>query len=147
MHVYCKHIKDRNIKGFRVKGVSFYELYEAEKYCSKLDLPPTKEYLRFDQSGAKHNAGDFERELKYVKGLLEDAREKERKKLDTLCAQYDCMKLLAVSVLDEGSLHVQEERIRESIGVLDGLDEAITIIRKRADEQWRLSRLNVEVEE
>ena len=147
MHVYCKHIKDRNIKGFMVKGVSFYELYEAEKYCSKLDLPLTKEYLRFDQSGAKHNAGDFERELNYVKGLLEDALEKERKKLDMLREQYDSMKLSAVNVLDEVELHLQEERIRESIGVLGGLGEAITIMRKRAYEQWRLSRLDVEVEE
>ena len=147
MHVYCKHIKDRNIKGFKVKGVSFYELYEAEKYCSKLDLPPTKEYLRFDQSGAKHNAEDFERELNYVKGLLEDALEKERKKLDMLREQYDSMTLSAVNVLDEVELHLQEERIRESIGVLGGLGEAITIMRKRAYEQWRLSRLNVEVEE
>lgn len=147
MHVYCKHIKDRNIKGFRVKGVSFYELYEAEKYCSKLDLPPTKEYLRFDQSGAKHNAGDFERELNYVKGLLEDALEKERKKLDMLREQYESMTLSAVNVLDNVELHLQEERIRESIGVLGGLGEAITIMRKRAYEQWQLSRLNVEVEE
>lgn len=145
-HVYCKHIDNKNIQGFIVKGIGFKKLFDAEEYCARLELPPTKDFLVYNPSEAKRLSLTCERELKFVVDLLEDAQKKAKEKLDVLCAKRDRIRSKEkINVMDKCELDVLNDNIQNAIGEHSGLIDAILIVRKRAYEHWELSRLNQEV--
>ena len=57
-----------------VAGIPFKSLYDAEEYCARLELPPTKDFLAYNPAEAKRLSLSYERELKFVVDLLEDAQ-------------------------------------------------------------------------
>lgn len=145
-HVYCKHIKNKNAQGFVVNGIGFKNLFDAEEYCARLGLPPTKDFLAYNPSEAKRLSPTCERELKFVSCLLEDAQKKAKEKLNALCAQHERIQAQErISLLDNCTLETLNDHIQEAIGEHSGLTEAILIVSKRAYEQWELSRLTQEV--
>ena len=145
-HVYCKHIKNKTLQGFMVAGIPFKRLYDAEEYCARLELPPTKDYLAYNPAEAKRLSLTCKRELKFVVDLLEDAQKKANAKLDVLCAERDRIRSKEkINILDECKLNVLNDNIQNAIGEHSGLIDAILIVRKRAYEHWELSRLNQEV--
>ena len=145
-HVYCKHIKNKNASGFMVAGIPFKRLHDAEEYCARLELPPTKDFLSYNPAEAKRLSLTCERELKFVVDLLEDAQKKAKEKLDTLCAERNRIQARErISVMDKCELDVLNDNIQNAIGEQSGLINAIQIVHKRAYEHWELSRLNQEV--
>lgn len=145
-HVYCKHIRNKTLQGFIVAGIPFKTLFDAEEYCARLELPPTKDFLAYNPAEAKRLSLTCERELKFVVDLLEDAQKKAKEKLDVLCAERDRIRSKKkISVMDECELNVLNDNIQNAIGEHSGLIDAILIVRKRAYEHWELSRLNQEV--
>ena len=145
-HVYCKHIKNKTLQGFIVAGIPFKRLYDAEEYCARLKLPPTKDFLAYNPAEAKRLSLTCERELKFVVDLLEDAQKKAKAKLDVLCAERDRIRSKEkINIMDECELNVLNDNIENAIGEHSGLIDAILIVRKRAYEHWELSRLNQEV--
>lgn len=145
-HVYCKHIKNKTLQGFIVAGIPFKRLYDAEEYCARLELPPTKDFLAYNPAEAKRLSLTCERELKFVVDLLEDAQKKAKAKLDVLCAKRDLIRSKEkINIMDECELNVLNDNIENTIGEHSGLIDAILIVHKRAYEHWELSRLNQEV--
>lgn len=145
-HVYCKHIRNKTLQGFIVAGIPFKTLFDAEEYCARLELPPTKDFLAYNPAEAKRLSLTCERELKFVVDLLEDAQKKAKEKLDVLCAERDRIRSKEkISVMDECELNVLNDNIQNAIGEHSGLIDAILIVHKRAYEHWELSRLNQEV--
>lgn len=145
-HVYCKHIKNKTLQGFTVVGIPFKRLYDAEEYCARLELPPTKDWLAYNPAEAKRLSLTCERELKFVVDLLEDAQKKAKAKLEVLCAKRDRIRSKEkINIMDECELNVLNDNIENAIGEHSGLINAILIVRKRAYEHWELSRLNQEV--
>ena len=141
-HVYCKHIANKNLQGFIVGGVPFKRLFEAEEYCARLDLPPSKDFLAYSPAEAKSLSLICEKELKYVVDLLEDEQKKAGKKLDTLRNERN--RILGknkINILDECSLTVLNDDMGKAIGEVSGLTTAIMLIRKRGYEHWEVSRL------
>ena len=129
-----------------VAGIPFKRLYDAEEYCARLELPPTKDYLAYNPAEAKRLSLTCERELKFVVDLLKDAQKKANAKLDVLCAERDRIRSKEkINILDECRLNVLNDNIQNAIGEHSGLIDAILIVRKRAYEHWELSRLNQEV--
>lgn len=145
-HVYCKHIKNKNVSGFIVAGIPFKRVYDAEEYCARLELPPTKDFLSYNPAEAKRLSLTCERELKFVVDLLEDVEKKAKVKIDVLCAKRDRIRSKEkINVIDKCELDVLNDNIQNAIGEHSGLIDAILIVRKRAYEHWELSRLNQEV--
>ena len=129
-----------------VAGIPFKSLYDAEEYCARLELPPTKDFLAYSPAEAKRLSLTCERELKFVVDLLEDAQKKAKVKLDVLCAKRDRIRLKEkINIMDECELNVLNDNIENAIGEHSGLIDAILIVRKRAYEHQELSRLNQEV--
>lgn len=129
-----------------VAGIPFKSLYDAEEYCTRLELPPTKNFLTYNPAEAKRLSLTCERELKFVVDLLEDAQKKAKAKLDVLCAERDRIRSKGkINIMDECELNVLNDNIKKAIGEHSGLIDAILIVRKRAYEHWELSRLNQEV--
>ena len=56
-HVYCKHIKNKTLRGYMVRGVPFLCLYDAESQCTRIEVEPDKSILLYEPAQARQAAG------------------------------------------------------------------------------------------
>lgn len=52
-HVYCKHIKNKTLRGYMVRGVPFLCLYDAESQCTRIEVEPDKSILLYEPAQAR----------------------------------------------------------------------------------------------
>jgi len=83
-HIYCTHIKDKNLRGFVVNNsIPFYTLYDAETYCMNIGIQPDADHLVYDPQTAKLFASMLLPELERIKSVYERHRDTIYKKVET----------------------------------------------------------------
>lgn len=75
-HVYCKHIKAKNLRGFVVRGVPFLRLYDAESQCTRIGVEPDKISLLYAPAQARQVAAVSEKEVLYLRSHADEMLEK-----------------------------------------------------------------------
>ena len=65
-HVYCKHIKNKTLRGYMVRGVPFLCLYDAESQCTRIEVEPDKSILLYAPAQARQAAAISEKEVLYL---------------------------------------------------------------------------------
>ena len=65
-HVYCKHIKNKTLRGHMVRGVPFLRLYDAESQCTRIEVEPDKSNLLYAPEQARQIAAISEKEVLYL---------------------------------------------------------------------------------
>lgn len=77
-HVYCKHIKDKTLRGFMVRGVPFLHLCDAESQCTRIGVEPDKSILLYAPAQARQVAAISEKEVLYLCSRADEMLEKAR---------------------------------------------------------------------
>lgn len=75
-HVYCKHIKDKTLRGYMVRGVPFLCLYDAKSQCTRIGVEPDKMSLLYAPAQARQVAAISEKEVLYLCSRLDEMQEK-----------------------------------------------------------------------
>ena len=88
-HVYCKHIKDKTLRGFMVRGVPFLHLCDAESQCTRIGVEPDKSILLYAPAQARQVAAISEKEVLYLCSRADEMLEKARTGLSILAAERD----------------------------------------------------------
>ena len=86
-HVYCKHIKNKTLRGYMVRGVPFLRLYDAESQCTRIGVEPDKSILLYEPAQARQAAAISEKEVLYLCSRLDEMREKASAGLSSLAAE------------------------------------------------------------
>lgn len=144
-HVYCKHIKDKTLRGFMVRGVPFLHLCDAESQCTRIGVEPDKSILLYAPAQARQVAAISEKEVLYLCSRADEMLEKARTGLSILAAKRDRIeKTDPPNILRNVTLEVLEERIQRQIGYCNGLSDVWQLLHQRAYELWELTRLKEE---
>ncbi len=140
-HVYCKHIRDKSLRGYTVRGVPFLRLYDAETQCARIGVEPNESSLLYAPEQARRFAVTSEKEALYLRSRLEEAQKRARGELSRLAAERDSAQAAPPDMMRGITLELLEERIQRQIGYCDGLSEAWRLLHQRACELWELTRL------
>lgn len=140
-HKYCQHIQDKSLHGYVSCGVPFKTLYDAEELCMKKGVEPDKDHLVYDPETAKQDSAFSDRELGYVKILLEAEEEKAQAKLKALREESDRLRAEKSCILNDAKLGVLQRYIENQSGVVMGIREALSVVAKRKYELWEISRI------
>lgn len=144
-HVYCKHIKDKTLRGYMVRGVPFLCLYDAESQCTRIGVEPDKTSLLYAPAQARQIAAISEKEVRYLRSRVDEMLEKARAGLSSLAADRDRIeKTDPPNIMRDVTLKVLEERIQRQIGYCSGLSDVWQLLHRRAYELWELTRLKEE---
>ena len=144
-HVYCKHIKNKTLRGYMVRGVPFLCLYDAESQCTRIEVEPDKSILLYEPAQARQAAAISEKEVLYLCSRLDEMLEKARAGLSSLAAERDRIeKTDPPSIMRDATLKVLEERIQRQIGYCNGLAAVWQLLHQRAFELGELTRLKEE---
>lgn len=143
-HVYCKHIKNKTLRGYTVRGVPFLCLYDAESQCTRIGVEPDKSILLHAPVRARQAAVISEKEVLYLRSRVDELLEKARAGLSSLAAERDRVQKDPPNIMRDVTLKVLEERIQRQIGYCNGLSDVWQLLHQRAYELWELTRLKEE---
>lgn len=143
-HVYCKHIKNKTLRGYTVRGVPFLCLYDAESQCTRIGVEPDKSILLYEPAQARQAAVISEKEVLYLRSRVDELLEKARAGLSSLAAERDRVQKDPPNIMRDVTLKVLEERIQRQIGYCNGLSDVWQLLHQRAYELWELTRLKEE---
>lgn len=144
-HVYCKHIKAKNLRGFVVRGVPFLRLYDAESQCTRIGVEPDKISLLYAPAQARQVAAVSEKEVLYLRSRVDEMLKKARAGLSSLATERDRIeKTDPPSIMRDATLKVLEDEIQRQIGYCNGLSDVWQLLHQRAYELWELTQLKEE---
>lgn len=140
-HKYCQHIQNKSLHGYVVCGVPIKTLYDAEELCMKEGVEPDKDHLVYDPETAKHDSAFSDRELGYIKILLEAEEEKAEAKLKALREESDRLRAEKSCILNDAKLGVLQRYIENQSGIWLGIRQALSVVSRRKYELWEISRI------
>ena len=144
-HVYCKHIKNKTLRGHMVRGVPFLRLYDAESQCTRIEVEPDKSNLLYAPEQARQIAAISEKEVLYLCSRLDEMQEQASAELSRLAAERDHIKETdRPSIMRDVTLELLGEKIEQQIGYNGALSDVWRLLHQRAYELWELTRLKEE---
>lgn len=140
-HVYAKHIEKKNLRGYMVNHtVPFLNLFDAEEYCMRQNVPPDQDHLTFDPVNARLCAVCLIPELERLRDLLEVQLAEVQEKIRVYAVKRDKFKALH-SIRGDTEAETTQEEIQRLIGQSDALSGNLQKLRNRLSELFLLSRL------
>lgn len=116
-HVYSKHIKNKNSKGFVVAGVPYLTLFEAEEACMKEGVPPDQNHLVHDPKQARELARVVYPEMKRIQATFERAMNKAQRVLKQHSERLEQIK--PKDIMKQVEKELAEEKLHELMGNAD----------------------------
>lgn len=140
-HQYCTHIKNKSLHGYVVCGVPFKNRCEAEEFCVRMGMEPSRNHVVYSPKDAAKAAVSKEMELAYICSELSKIIYDEENKLKDLCSERDRLEAGKRDAIINESLIILRAQIDTQIGVLQGLCKARMMVRNRRYDLFEISRI------